>query len=79
MTAFMNKNLQVLPWMIKFWMKPIPIVDIKFGILHPNNCVFWIIVIDDWKLDEISLSKWQWLQHRELIMAKGCYKEWQIT
>jgi hypothetical protein len=59
-------------------MKLKPIVERKFDILHPNNYVFWKIVIDDWNLDDISLSKWWWLQHRESIMAKGCYKEEQI-
>jgi hypothetical protein len=36
------------------------------------------IVIDDWKLDENLLSKWQWLQHCEPITPKMFNKEWNI-
>ena len=34
--------------------------------------------MDDWKLDEKSLSKWQYLQHCKPRIIKSSYKEQQI-
>jgi hypothetical protein len=34
--------------------------------------------MDDWKLDEKSLNKWQQLQHCKSKMPTNIYKEWQI-
>ena len=53
---------------MKNWMKPMPIIRTKFGAV----CILTILqrngVIDDWKLDEKSLSKQQELQHRKSMM-----------
>ena len=41
--------------------------------LHNEN-----IVMDDWNLDEMSISKWHQSQHYKSWMPKIVYKKWQI-
>jgi hypothetical protein len=36
------------------------------------------IVMDDWCWDENLFDKWQSSQHREYVIPKKVYKEWQI-
>ena len=38
----------------------------------------WNTIMDDWNVDEESLSKWQQLQHCKFVMPKYLYKKWQI-
>ena len=45
--------------MIEIWMKPMPIIEIKFGILDILTNMQWTIIKDDWILDGKSLGKWQ--------------------
>ena len=40
-----------------------PIIETKFGIICILTNLWWNIVMDDWNLDEKSLSTWQYLQH----------------
>ena len=39
------------------------ISETKFGVICILTNMWWNIVMDDWNLDEESLSKWQYLQH----------------
>jgi hypothetical protein len=39
--------------------------------------LWWIIVMDDWKLDAKVLGKWHQLQYNKSIIPPKDYKEWQ--
>ena len=42
------------------------------------NNLWWNNVMNDWNLDEKSLSKWQFLHHCKSLIPQKIYKEWQI-
>ena len=44
-------------------MKSMLIIETNFGVICIPTFMYWNIVMDDCNLDEISLDKWQVLQH----------------
>ena len=63
------------------WMKSMPLFEEFFekGIFYILSILQWNIVMDDYNMDENSLSKWQWLQHWKSIMPSlFLHKEWKI-
>ena len=71
-------NFQILSWMIEILIDSMPQFETKLIMFCILTLLSWGIVMDDWNLDEISLTKWQILQHGKSIMAKLLYEEWQL-
>ena len=70
MTLLMNKWTNIV--MDDGWLHPL--AKTQFAIV---NNLWWIIVMDNWNLDETSLGKWQWWQHCKSIITLNNYKDWQ--
>ena len=55
-----------------------PIIETKLGVVCILTNLWWNIVMDDWNLDEKTLSTWHNVQHRKSLMANSFHKRWQI-
>ena len=71
MTPIMNKFTDIV--MHDGWFAPLPkTLTSLVKILWQN------IVMDDWNLDEKSISKRQQFQNSKFIIPQNIYEEWQI-
>ena len=78
--CFWTHGLSKYTWMstmIETWIKFMPIIETKVGILCILPFMWWNIVLDDWNLDWTSLDKQQYLQPC-IYVVPFYYKEWHV-
>ena len=75
-----EKNHKCCHKWLKLGWNPCQLWKQSFGILCIQEIMWWNVIMDDWYLDEISLDKWELLQHDNSTIPPLFFinKEWQI-